>query len=118
MHTAPSADHGCIHERFERQAARRPDAVAVSCGDDGLTYGELDRRANRLAHRLRALGIAPEERVGVCLERSAELVVALLAVLKAGAAYVPLDPELPPERLAYIAGDAGVSVVVSTAACA
>src|SRR5207302_8037 len=79
-------------------------------------YGELDRRANGLARRLRALSVGPESRVAVCLERSAELVIALLAVLKAGGAYVPLDPEYPRERLAFLLADAQPAVLVSSAA--
>ncbi|MEU9349558.1 amino acid adenylation domain-containing protein [Streptomyces griseoloalbus] len=94
-------------------AAARPDAVAVCFEDTRLTYGELDRRADRLAHALRALGVAGEDRVGVCLERSAELIVALLAVLKAGATYVPMDPAHPEDRLAYTASDAGLTTVLT-----
>jgi amino acid adenylation domain-containing protein len=103
-----------IHERFERRAAERPEAPAVTFGGDTLSYGELNARANRLAHRLRALGVGPETRVGVCLERSAELVVAILAVLKAGGGYVPLDPAYPAERIAFVLEDAGAPVVVAT----
>jgi len=102
------------HRLFEAQAARTPDAVAVVSGETVLSYAELNARANRLARRLRALGVGPERRVGVCLHRSAELVAALLAVVKAGGAYVPLDPADPPGRLAYLRQDAGVSLVVSS----
>ncbi|GGV78690.1 hypothetical protein GCM10010294_48220 [Streptomyces griseoloalbus] len=94
-------------------AAARPDAVAVCFEDTRLTYGELDRRADRLAHALRALGVAGKDRVGVCLERSAELIVALLAVLKAGATYVPMDPAHPEDRLAYTTSDAGLTTVLT-----
>ncbi|MFL6289705.1 MAG: amino acid adenylation domain-containing protein, partial [Thermoanaerobaculia bacterium] len=103
----------CLHERFEAQADRTPEAEAVVCGGEALTYAGLDRRANRLARRLRRLGAGPEARVGVALERSADLVVALLAILKTGGAYVPLDPAYPRERLALILEDAGCPVVVT-----
>ncbi|HEU4881191.1 MAG TPA: amino acid adenylation domain-containing protein, partial [Longimicrobium sp.] len=102
-----------IHERFERRAAERPAAPAVSFEGATLTYGELNARANRLAHRLRALGVGPETRVGLCLERSAELVVAILAVLKAGGGYVPLDPSYPADRIAFVLEDAGAPVLVT-----
>ncbi|MFK4151404.1 amino acid adenylation domain-containing protein [Streptomyces fungicidicus] len=94
-------------------AAARPDAVAVCFGATRLTYGELDRRADRLAHALRALGVAGADRVGVCLDRSTELIVALLAVLKAGATYVPMDPAHPEDRLAYTTEDAGLTTVLT-----
>jgi non-ribosomal peptide synthetase component F len=103
----------CIHARFEARAERTPHAVAVTCADGALTYAELNARANRLAHRLRALGVGPETRVGVALERSAELVAALLAVLKAGGAYVPLDPAYPADRIAFVLDDAGVPVLIT-----
>jgi amino acid adenylation domain-containing protein len=102
----------CIHELFEAQAARTPDAVAVRFADESLTYAELNARANRLAHHLRGLGVGPDARVGVCVERSLEMLVSLLAVLKAGGAYVPLDPGLPAERLAYMLDDSGVPLVL------
>src|SRR5947209_20027199 len=95
------------------QAARTPDAVAVVCGGESLTYGELERRANGLAHHLQRLGVGPEVLVGIALERSSEMVVGLLAVLKAGGAYVPLDPSYPAERLAFMREDAGVRVLLS-----
>src|SRR5262249_40472517 len=84
--------HHCVHELFEEQAARTPDAVAVECGDRHLSYAELNTRANRLAHHLRTLGVGPDSRVALCVARSLDMVVGLLAVLKAGGAYVPLDP--------------------------
>ncbi|PYQ62551.1 MAG: non-ribosomal peptide synthetase, partial [Acidobacteria bacterium] len=90
-----------------------PRAAALVCGLDQLTYEELERRANRLAHRLRALGVGPESRVGLCLERALDLPVALLAVLKAGGAYVPLDPEYPAARLRFVLEDAGIAVLVT-----
>jgi amino acid adenylation domain-containing protein len=96
----------CLHELFEAQAARTPDAAALVFGEEELTYGELNARANRLAHHLRALGVGPEVLVGLCLERSVEMVVGLLGVLKAGGAYVPLDPSYPVERLAFMLEDA------------
>jgi amino acid adenylation domain-containing protein len=104
---------GTIHGRFEEAARARPAEVALTWGDERLTYAGLNARANRLAHHLRALGVGPETRVGVCLERSADLVVALLAVLKAGGAYVPLDPAYPAERIAFVLEDAGVPVLVT-----
>jgi amino acid adenylation domain-containing protein/non-ribosomal peptide synthase protein (TIGR01720 family) len=94
------------------QAARTPDAVAVVCRES-LTYGELERRANQLAQYLRRLGVKPESRVAVCLEPSIDLVVALIAVLKAGGAYLPLDPDYPPDRLGLIMADAEAAVLVT-----
>jgi amino acid adenylation domain-containing protein len=105
-----------IHELFESQAGRTPDAVAVRFEEESLTYRELNARANRLAHHLRGVGVGPEVRVGVLMERSLEMVVSLLAVLKAGGAYVPLDPGLPAERLAYMLDDSGVPLVLVQAA--
>ncbi|HEU0077077.1 MAG TPA: AMP-binding protein, partial [Longimicrobiaceae bacterium] len=102
-----------VHRRFEEQAARTPGAPAVLSGDLVLSYAELDARAGRLARRLRRLGVGPERRVGLLLERSPETVVALLAVLKAGGAYVPLDPAYPEERLRLVARDAGVVLVLA-----
>jgi amino acid adenylation domain-containing protein len=95
----------CIHQMFEAQVERTPDAVAVVCEDRQLTYRELDCRANQLAHYLSSLGVGPEVPVGICVERSLEMVVGLLAILKAGGAYVPLDPDYPTERLAYMLDD-------------
>jgi amino acid adenylation domain-containing protein/non-ribosomal peptide synthase protein (TIGR01720 family) len=103
----------CIHELFEEQVVRDPAAVAVVCGEEQLTYGEINQRANRLAHYLRRLGVTTETLVGVCVERSAELVTALLAVLKAGGAYVPLDPTYPPDRLAFLLDDASAPVLLT-----
>ncbi|MEW5926514.1 MAG: amino acid adenylation domain-containing protein [Gemmatimonadota bacterium] len=102
-----------LHRLFERQAERSPDAVAVRSGERSLTYAELDRRANRLAHALAALGVGPEVPVALCLERSPEMVAALLGVLKAGGAYVPLDPAYPVERLAQTLADCGAPVLVT-----
>jgi amino acid adenylation domain-containing protein len=103
-----------LHERFEQQVARTPDAVAVVDHDGtASTYAEINTRANRLAHRLRALGVGPEVLVGVCAERSVELVVALLGILKAGGGYLPLDPEYPQDRTAFMISDAGAPVVLA-----
>jgi len=102
-----------LHRLFEAVAARRPEAVAVSGEGESLTYDELDRRANRLARHLRALGAGPETRVGLCLPPSPELVMAILAILKAGGAYVPLDPGYPRERLAFLLADARAPLVVT-----
>src|SRR5262249_10137322 len=96
------------------QAARRASAVAVSCGDERLSYGELNERANRLAHRLIRLGVGPESLVGLCFDRSLDLVIALLATLKAGGAYLPLDPEYPPARLHAMLSDAAPVVTLTT----
>jgi amino acid adenylation domain-containing protein/FkbM family methyltransferase len=109
----PTVSSGRVQERVEAWADRTPEALAVG---PSLTYGELEARANRLARRLIALGVRPETRVGVCLERSPELPLALLAVLKAGGAYLPLDPEHPAERLAYILEDSAVPVLITSGA--
>ncbi|SIT01149.1 non-ribosomal peptide synthetase [Achromobacter sp. MFA1 R4] len=117
---AVAAEFGAlpVHRQFERQARQWPDRVAVTCFDASLTYGELDRRANQLAHRLQRLGVRSEDRVGIAAERSLDLVVALLAVLKAGAAYVPLDPDYPDDRLAYMLQDSGVPLLLTQTALA
>jgi amino acid adenylation domain len=103
-----------IHTLFEARAGASPEALALIGGQERLSYGELNRRANRLAHHLRARGVGPETLVGVCLERSPGLVVVLLAVLKAGGAYLPLDPAYPPARLAFMLEDAAVPVLVTS----
>lgn len=102
-----------IHELFEAQVEKRPDEVAVVFEEQRLSYGELNRRANRLAHLLRRLGVGAEARVGMMLDRSLEMVFGLLAVLKAGGAYMPIDPRTPPERLALILSESGASVVLT-----
>jgi amino acid adenylation domain-containing protein len=104
---------GCLHEIVEAQADRMPDAVAVTCEGESLTYRELDRRANQLARHLLRLGVAADALVGVAVERSLDLMVGLLGVLKAGGAYVPLDPSYPAERLAFMMEDAQVPVLLT-----
>jgi amino acid adenylation domain-containing protein len=106
-------DQHFVHGFAEAQAARTPAAVAVLGRAGQLTYGELERQANQLAHRLRTLGVGPDVRVGVCLGRSPRLIVALLAVLKAGGAYVPLDPAYPAERLEFLVRDAGIALLLT-----
>ena len=101
---------------FEAQVDASPDAIALVFEDASLTYGELDRRANRLANALREQGVGPEVRVGLFAHRSLEMVIATLAILKAGGAYVPLDPGYPPQRLAFLCADAGLRVIVTAAA--
>ncbi|MEI9989089.1 MAG: amino acid adenylation domain-containing protein [Rhizomicrobium sp.] len=108
----------CLHELFEQQAEQRPQAVAVADGAEMLTYRETNGRANRLAHRMLAMGVERGDLVCVCLERGTSLVVSLLAVLKAGAAYVPLDPGYPGERLAFMMADSGAKLLLSTSAIA
>jgi len=103
----------CIPQLFEAQAQRTPDAIALVFEEQQLTYGALNARANRLAHHLRRLGVGTETLVGLCLERSPEMVVALLAILKAGGAYVPLDPGYPRARLAFLVEDAQVAVLLT-----
>ncbi len=103
----------CAHEWFEERAAARPEAVALIFGEQEVSYGELNERANRLAHYLRDRGVGPEVRVGLCLERSVELLVGLLGILKAGGAFVPLDPAYPEERLRYMVEDSGVRVLLT-----
>jgi amino acid adenylation domain-containing protein len=102
-----------LHSLFARQADRTPGLPAVEQGGERLTYRELDARAERLARRLRALGVGPEVRVALCLERSPEMVIAVLGTLKAGGVYVPLDPGYPRERLGFMLSDSGARVVVS-----
>ncbi len=106
----------CVHQLFEGHAERTPEAVALCHGTTCLTYGELNREANRLAHHLRRRGIGPDVRVGICMDRSLEMVISLLAVLKAGGAYVPLDPNYPPDRLRYMVEDSDPGVLLSQAA--
>ncbi|HEU4412630.1 MAG TPA: amino acid adenylation domain-containing protein, partial [Polyangiaceae bacterium] len=116
---ATGAEAGpCLRTLFEAQAARTPGATALSFGGATTTYRELDERAGRLAERLRALGAGPEVRVGICLGRSADATVAIVAAIKAGAAYVPLDPDYPAERLTFMASDARLALVLTRRALA
>jgi len=107
------ADASTIHEMFERQAALTPEGIAFVCGDEELTYRELNGRANQLAHYLRSRGVQPDTMVGMCLHRSANLMVALLGILKAGGAYVPLDPGYPEGRLEFMMQDSGAPLLVT-----
>ncbi|HEY0735253.1 MAG TPA: amino acid adenylation domain-containing protein, partial [Herpetosiphonaceae bacterium] len=104
----------CVHELVEAQVALTPEAIALVFEGQKLSYDQLNRRANQVAHHLRALDIGPDSRVGLCLERSPELLIGVLGVLKAGAAYVPLDPAYPPDRLAYMLDDAGIAALLTT----
>ncbi|WP_409303776.1 AMP-binding protein, partial [Pseudomonas sp. KCJK8993] len=104
-----------VHQLIEEQVALAPEAPALVFGQQRLSYAELNRRANRLAHRLIQAGVGPDVLVGLAVERSIEMVVGLLAVLKAGGAYVPLDPEYPRERLAYMLEDSGVKLLLTQA---
>ncbi|HYH79872.1 MAG TPA: amino acid adenylation domain-containing protein, partial [Longimicrobium sp.] len=108
----------CVHELFEVQAARTPGAVAVVFEDAALTYDELNRSANRLAHHLRGLGVGPDARVAICVERGPEMIAGLLAILKAGGAYVPLDPAYPAERLRYMLEDSAPAALVTQSSLA
>ncbi|HSX59051.1 MAG TPA: amino acid adenylation domain-containing protein, partial [Tahibacter sp.] len=108
-------DERCFHHLFETQVARSPGAVAVSDAQSALSYAELDRRANRVAHVLRARGAGPETLVGLCLPRTVDLAVALLGILKAGAAYLPLDPGSPDAHLHYIVRDSGAALALADA---
>jgi amino acid adenylation domain-containing protein len=114
----PGVSPACVHALFAAQAAATPGALAVVCGEERLTYRELDRRSNRLARSLAALGVTSETPVGLLLERSAALIVALLGVLKAGGAYLPLDPSFPVERLTLMLADAGAPLVLTRAGLA
>ncbi len=101
------------HRLFEAQAAAHPHRIAIESGEDSLSYAELNARANQLARRLRRLGIRPEDRVAIAVERSCHLGVGMLAILKAGAAFVPLDAAYPRERLAFMLADCGVRVLLT-----
>ncbi|MDQ3257401.1 MAG: amino acid adenylation domain-containing protein, partial [Acidobacteriota bacterium] len=103
----------CLHELFEARVGQNPDAFAVSFGQAQITYAELNHRANRLAHHLRSLGVGPDGLVGICVERSLEMVVGLLGILKAGGTYVPLDPAYPAERLQFMLEDTETPVLLT-----
>jgi len=103
----------CIHQLFEEQVERTPDAVAVVFEEKQLTYRELNAKANQLANYLRSLGVGPEVLVGICVERSREMIIGLLGILKAGGAYIPLDPNYPSERLAFMLEDSSVPVLLT-----
>ncbi|MFC6064418.1 non-ribosomal peptide synthetase [Streptomyces ochraceiscleroticus] len=111
--TAAAYPSRCLHERFEEQVEATPEDMAVELAGQGLTYAQLNARANQVARCLRGLGAGPEVVVGVCMQRSVDRVVALLGILKAGSAYVSLDPEYPPDRLAFMLQDAHLSIVVA-----
>ncbi|GCA91666.1 non-ribosomal peptide synthetase [Microcystis aeruginosa] len=106
-------EYKCIHQLFEEQVKRTPDAVAVVCSQQQLTYNELNCRANQLAHYLQKLGVKPEELVGICLERSLDMIVGLLAILKVGGAYVPIDPDYPQERISFMLQDTQVKIILT-----
>ncbi|TFH30337.1 MAG: amino acid adenylation domain-containing protein, partial [Deltaproteobacteria bacterium] len=103
----------CLHERFEKQVKRTPMAVAATCEGENLSYDALNRRANRLAHQLRGLGVGPDKLVGLCVERSLDLVIGILGILKAGGAYLPIDLSYPAERVAFMLKDAEAPVLVT-----
>nr|UXB94986.1 non ribosomal peptide synthetase [Pseudomonas syringae] len=109
----PYPQHSTIHQLFEEKVQAQPDAIAVAFQAQRLSYAELNRKANRLAHQLIGLGIGPDDRVAICVERGVEMMVGLLGVLKAGGAYVPLDPAYPAERLAYMIQDSTPSAVLT-----
>ncbi|MET0647983.1 MAG: amino acid adenylation domain-containing protein [Pyrinomonadaceae bacterium] len=111
--TAADVPRDCLHQPFERRAADAPEATAAACAGRRLSYGELNARANQLAHHLRERGVGPGARVGICFERSPEMLVAVLGVLKAGGAYVPLDPAYPKDRLAFMLEDVQAPVLLT-----
>src|SRR5207253_2961446 len=111
--TVASYPADTIHGLFERQARRVPDQTAIMDGELRLTYQELNERSNRIARFLRKSGVEPEALVGVCLERGADMAASVLGILKAGAAYVPLDPYYPRERLTFMLEDAGIKLAIT-----
>lgn len=106
-------DHYCIHQLFEEQVVKTPDVIAVIDGEQSLTYEQLNQKANQIARYLQKLGVKTEDLVGICIERSVLMIIGLLGILKAGAAYIPLDPNYPSERLAYMLEDSAVSVLLT-----
>jgi len=111
-------DQDCLQELIQKQARQFPEKTAVACGESTLTYAELDLRANRFANVLRSRGVQRGQRVGICVERSTNMLAAVLGIMKAGAAYTPLDPMFPEERLRFMAEDAELALLVSTSALA
>ena len=109
----PYPHESCVHELIEAQVNRTPDAIAVVSGNEQISYAELDRKANQLAHQLRSIGVGPNTLVGICVERSLEMLIGLLGIWKAGGAYVPLDPSYPQERLALMLSEARVPVLLT-----
>jgi non-ribosomal peptide synthetase component F len=114
--TARPLPEATLPQLFEAQVAHAPGAIALVFGEESLTYQELNARANALAHHLIGLGVGPESLVGIALERSMEMVVALFGVLKAGGAYLPLDPDYPQARLAHMLADACPTIVLTSGA--
>ncbi|MHC5719416.1 MAG: AMP-binding protein, partial [Nostoc sp.] len=103
----------CVHRLFEEQVERTPNSIAVTFSDKKLTYRELNARANQMAHYLQKFGVGPEVLVGICVERSLEMIVGILGILKAGGVYIPLDPNYPSERLAFILEDTKTPVLLT-----
>ncbi len=114
-HQCSNSSNECIHHRFEAQVRERPDAIALQFGNQQFTYQQLNQGSNQLARYLQRLGIGTEMPVGICLERGIEAIAAMVAILKAGGVYVPLDPSYPAERLRFMVEDAGITVVLSEA---
>jgi aspartate racemase len=112
--TTDYPNNTCIHQLFEAQVEQTPNAIAVVFQNQQLTYQQLNQRANQLAHHLQKLGVKPEVTVGICLERSVEMLIAILAILKAGGAYIPLDPTYPQERLTFMLQDSQLSLLLTT----
>jgi amino acid adenylation domain-containing protein len=111
--TSRDFDRRCLHELFSEQAERAPEAIAVVSGSERITYGDLEHQSNQLARELQRLGVGRQTVVGICIERSVDLVVALLGVLKSGAAYVPIEPTYPPQRQEFMLADSGAPVLIT-----